>query len=348
MDRRDENLAGRIQGQLTELKQERQRLLDEQKEDEPKTLEDKITEDKVETPKVDEKEEAKKAARRQSFADELTELQVHQLRIQEQLKAAHEKEREMFANKYTRELEEQVANGTLTQEQMDTLHTARMEKLDTQHQEEMDKLTEQNNEKLEKRFAFDDATNESLLGGRVDMLGELEKLDEAELKLQDMTGKQKKKLAIGLSGQLLQGVASQSKKGFALHKKVQLAEAIISGHKSVQNSYEKGSKIGGPPVGAAFAAVAAAQTAVQVRAIKSQQLGGGGSVTAPSGGGGVSSADIAETAAAEPIALEDAPVTTSEVNVTIDGAIDPSGARRIVEALNDATEDGLQINALVR
>jgi hypothetical protein len=35
------------------------------------------------------------------------------------------------------------------------------------------------------------------------------------------------------------------------------------------------------------------------------------------------------------------------INVTVDGSIDPTGARRIIEAINEATEDGLEINALV-
>ena len=308
-----------------------------------------VTNELTDTPKVDEKAEAAKAARQQAFADELTELQVHELRKQELLTAAHEKERQMFADKYTRELEMQVENGTLTQEQMDALHLARMEKLDAQHEEEREKLNEQNTQKNEDRFAFDDASNQSLLTGRVDMLGELEKLDKQEMTLQKMTGKQKKKLAIGLGGQLLSATAAQSKKGFEVFKAAQLAEAIISGHKSIQNSYEKGSKVGGPPVGAAFAAVAAVQTMAQIKAIKAQQFqGGGSSPSAPGGGGGaVGGVQAAEDSAVEPLALADTVAPQSEVNITIDGAIDPSGTRRIIEAINEATEDGLQINALV-
>ena len=130
---------------------------------------------------------------------------------------------------------------------------------------------------------FDEIKNSSIITGKVDMLDELEKLDKAELDLQNMTGKQKTKMAIGLGGSLLSAVASQSKKSFKLFKAAQLAEAIISGHKSVQNSYEKGSKIGGPPVGAAFAAVAATQTAMQVKAIQAQEFGGGGNISSPSG-----------------------------------------------------------------
>ena len=101
---------------------------------------------------------------------------------------------------------------------------------------------------------------------------------------------------------------------------------------------------------ASFAAVAAVATAAQVQAIRSQQYqGGGGSVSAPSGGG----------SAVVPTPVDDTPIQAANdelieaqaapqiINVSIDGSIDPSGARRIVEALNDATEDGLQINALV-
>lgn len=214
---------------------------------------------------------------------------------------------------------------------------------------ELEDMAEHEQAKKDLIAEFDELKNEDLINGKVDMLGQLQKLDKTELKMQDMTGKQKAKMAIGLGGQLLSAVASQSKKGFEVFKATQLAEAIISGYKSIQNSYEKGSKVGGPPVGAAFAAVAAVQTAMNVKAIQSQQFqgGGSGSISAPSGGGSVSGVSAAAEAPVQEAANDEVITSSQVVNVTVDGAIDPSGARRIIEAINEATEDGLEINAMV-
>ena len=98
------------------------------------------------------------------------------------------------------------------------------------------------------------------------------------------------------------------------------------------------------------AARVAATGAMQLATIKSQQFsGGGGGGGSISGAGGSASADAEASATATQPAEEffDNREPDRIVNVSINNAIDPSGARQIVEALNDATEDGLEINALV-
>ena len=70
--------------------------------------------------------------------------------------------------------------------------------------------------------------------------------------------------------------------------------------------------------------------------------GGGGGV-----GGGTSGATATQTTQQEPLTEIPTIAPTQTINVSIDGSIDPSGARRIVEALNDAVSDGIEINALV-
>lgn len=104
-------------------------------------------------------------------------------------------------------------------------------------------------------------------------------------------------------------------------------------------------------VGDALAATSLAQSkalAVKTAAIQfglgsaGIAIGGGGG-----GGGGASAGSVADTMPIQPAIDEPVVQAPQAINVTVDGSIDPTGARRIIEAINEATEDGLEINALV-
>jgi hypothetical protein len=79
--------------------------------------------------------------------------------------------------------------------------------------------------------------------------------------------------------------ATENRKMFEINKAASLANAVIKGYESAVNAYAFGSRIGGPPVGAAMAALSIAATGAQINAIRSQSFGGGGGGTAyaPSG-----------------------------------------------------------------
>lgn len=83
-------------------------------------------------------------------------------------------------------------------------------------------------------------------------------------------------------GNLATLMNSQSRKAFETGKIAAIAMATINGIQSVVASYKWGSELGGPILGAAFAATAAAATAVQIQQLKSQQFGGGGTVAGSS------------------------------------------------------------------
>lgn len=76
--------------------------------------------------------------------------------------------------------------------------------------------------------------------------------------------------------------AQHSKTMFAINKAASLSKAIVDGYEAVQSAYKFGTGIGGPPVGAAFAAVAVAATAANIQAIAKTQFNGGGAGQAPS------------------------------------------------------------------
>lgn len=98
-------------------------------------------------------------------------------------------------------------------------------------------------------------------------------------------------------GSLSSLMNTESKKLFEIGKAAAIAGAIVDGYAAIQGAYKVGSKLGGPPVGAAFAAASAVQTAVQVQGIAKQKIGGaktmgatssfqGGVPTANTGGSG--------------------------------------------------------------
>ena len=73
--------------------------------------------------------------------------------------------------------------------------------------------------------------------------------------------------------------ASQySKEFFELKKALAMATALIDGPKAILSSYSFGAELGGPVLGAVFAGIAAAATAVQIAGIASAQYQGGKAV----------------------------------------------------------------------
>lgn len=173
-------------------------------------------------------------------------------------------------------------------------------------------------------------------------LGDIDaKAELARKKFSEMTGKQKLKT---FSNQLTAGLnafGGNSKKMFKIQKAVGIANATID----MMQGINAGVKLGWP-LAIPAVAYAVGTGMSSINSIRSQTVGGGGGGGAPSGGGSSGSsaaisAPVQEAVSAEPV---EAP---QPINVTVDGSIDPSGARRIIEAINEATEDGLEINAMV-
>jgi hypothetical protein len=109
---------------------------------------------------------------------------------------------------------------------------------------------------------------------------------------------------------------SQSKALFSLHKVNAIGTAVMEGWEAAVSSYKAGAKIGGPPVGAAFAAMSVAATASMIANIRSSSPsgGGGGSVSAP--------ASMPAAASSSAPAARDAPSSAAGGTLTVQG-IDP-------------------------
>ncbi len=78
--------------------------------------------------------------------------------------------------------------------------------------------------------------------------------------------------------------STKSRKLFEIGKAAAIGHGLVQAYESVIAAYRWGSEIGGPVVGAGFAAAAAAAQFANLAKLKSVQFGGGG--TSPSSGGG--------------------------------------------------------------
>lgn len=163
----------------------------------------------------------------------------------------------------------------------------------------------------------------------------------AKAKFEKLTRGQQTKQMVGDLSARLGAAANMNKAMFRLSQMAAIAETVVNTRAAMQLAR----KAYPPPFGAVMAGVELVAGMANVAAIKKQSFGGGGSVgSSGAGAGGASAASIAPV---QPLDAIEEVAAPQPINVTVDGSIDPSGARRIIEAINEATEDGLEINALV-
>lgn len=130
--------------------------------------------------------------------------------------------------------------------------------------------------------------------------------------------------------------SGHSKKMFEAQKALALASAAITIPQTVMDSYAAGAKIGGPVVGAAFAATAFAAQVAQLQQIRSATFGGGRS---GGGGGGGGSSSVGggggESAA---------PITQRFVNVGLYGSdntmYSKDAVRELITRIGEEVADG--------
>lgn len=96
--------------------------------------------------------------------------------------------------------------------------------------------------------------------------------------------------------QMTRGISTHSRTAFEINKIAALSNALLNIPEAASNAYTWGSRIGGPPFGAAMASLAVAAQVAQADAIKSQEFGGGGG-SAPSFAGSAGLGQPVQTAA---------------------------------------------------
>lgn len=104
-------------------------------------------------------------------------------------------------------------------------------------------------------------------------------------------------------GDITSLVGEEGDKQFSIFKAISAATALVKGYEAVVSAYAAGSKIGGPPIGALFAGIAAAGVAAHIAKLMSVTTsggGGGGVSSAGSGGGGEAAAAASQSQASGP------------------------------------------------
>src|SRR5690606_17768601 len=131
---------------------------------------------------------------------------------------------------------------------------------------------------------------------------------------------------------------SGNKELFQIGKVAAIAQATLAAGESISDAYKWGTKLGGPGMGAAFAATAAAATAAQIASIASTQFGGGGGVK---GGSYSKPTDaIASGPAQAAPQQEQGPAVTINIG---DGLYSGKAVRDLIGAINEAVGDGARL-----
>lgn len=168
-----------------------------------------------------------------------------------------------------------------------------------------------------------------------DRLEKAQKLADAEKKIADASAKAKYAITSSALGNLASLMDTENRKLFEIGKAAALAQATVDGYQAIVSSYAQGAKIGGPVVGAAYAATAAVATAVQIGKISSTSFGGGGGSSSASAGGGSAPATQEAQQSQNPAQL---------VNLNLQGdTFSRQSVESLIEELNEAVANGARI-----
>ena len=128
---------------------------------------------------------------------------------------------------------------------------------------------------------------------------------------------------------MLSGASKQHRGLFELQKAAAIAVGILDAKQAILSSYRFGAGLGGPILGATFAAVAAAASLANLNAIRSTSFGGGGGGGSSSGGSVTPPSTVAAPGDSQPTGDSNGSATTQGttaqradrlVNITLQGA----------------------------
>lgn len=128
---------------------------------------------------------------------------------------------------------------------------------------------------------------------------------------------------------------SHSRKLFEIGKAAAIANALISARESVVDAYKWGTKLGGPALGAAFGAAAAAAQAMNISAIASQSFGGSGN--ASSAGASSGTPDTSGIASSQSPAVR---AQTVDIRIQGRGIWRDDDVAELMQAIGDKLGDG--------
>ncbi|MCK4609412.1 MAG: hypothetical protein KAT71_08015, partial [Gammaproteobacteria bacterium] len=144
----------------------------------------------------------------------------------------------------------------------------------------------------------------------------------------------------GMMNNLTSLMNSGSKKMFNIGKVAAIASGLLSLKDSVMSAYAAGSKIGGPPLGAAYAATAGLAQAANLAKIKSSSFGGGGGGGATAATSTTGGAPVTGSLGLEPLPTEVVAPVKHELVVAVEGESANSDAmRKFITDMESTLED---------
>jgi hypothetical protein len=290
-----------------------------------------IKDDKTDAPVVDTEAIKARKAEDKARADELEKIREHELaKVQAFIDALKMREEARVAATMT-EQEQEAERYLLEQEKL-------LEAL------ELGLITKGEYQLMEQEALM--AHREAMADIDIQYLNAQKQRDEQaaaeRLRLAEQTASKEMQLAAQKIMNMTAAAASGSKALFQINKVASIANALLSARESITSAYAFGAKIGGPKLGAAFAATAAVATAAQVKQLASTSFNSGASAAGSVGSAGGSSGALApsETAAAQPVST--APQTQAQtVTIQLDGEIfGREQVRSLITQINEAVADG--------
>lgn len=232
------------------------------------------------------------------------------------------------------EMEQRLAKYEALAEMARTAGMTEIEIMTAEHEAKMAMLAELNEQELAMLGLHQEnilAMEQDFAARRLDqMLGS----GQAMQNLTDAFQKSQLQGALQFFASDFGGFSQHSRKMFEAMKAAKIAQALLSVPSTTIAAYEAGTKVGGPPLGAVYAAAALATQLGNLRQLQSMTYGGksggsggGGGVGGGSGGGGQSQ-----------------PVTERFVNINLMGNDDTmfskAAVRSLIERINEETKDG--------
>lgn len=164
-----------------------------------------------------------------------------------------------------------------------------------------------------------------------------QKAKDKQKAVDDIANKQKLSSAKTIFGGLSSLMNTESRKLFEIGKTAALANALINAYESITSAYAAGSKIGGPPVGVAFAAAAGAAQFATIQQIQSQSFSKGGAGSSQSYSNGLPVTNTQEAGGGQP--------SSRQVNISLTGSSFGAGSiRDLIGEINEAIGDGVSLS----
>jgi hypothetical protein len=255
----------------------------------------------------------------------------------EQLDLVDQKIKDQLSESETRYIEslevrmEALRQSVLTEQQIAAeKHAKELEDLRIGYEEKL--LTEQEFMLLEQDLQMKHMDEIARI--RADGLKKVEDITKASWQAQAQTVAQQLQNMTAAS-------ANGSKAMFNINKAASIANALLSARESVTNAYRFGSRIGGPALGAAFAATAAAATAAQVRQLSSTSFNSGATAAGSVSAAGGSSVPSQLPAATLPNTAQASAASGQVVTIQLQGeTFGREAVRNLISEINEAISDG--------